>query len=349
MTRLDVKKTLELLAGEKGPSGFEESAAKTAQALLAPYVDETYFDRLGSLVGVKRCGKPDAPKILLDAHLDEIGLMVTGIEEGFLRFRAIGGVDPRMLPDREVTVLTEEPLFGVVACLPPHVQSGKDYDKAMPIDRLYVDVGLTQEEAEAKIPIGTPITYRCGCFALGENRVCGKSMDDRACFAALLRCAELLDGEALDVDLYIMGSSREEVNGAGAACGAFAIAPDVCVAVDVTHGETPDVRNPKDRVMKLGGGPAIGLGPNCVRALTDQLRARAKELDMPIQLEVMTGHTGTNAWGVQVAREGIATAVASLPLRYMHTPVEVIDLGDLETLAKLLAAFVKDYGKGAAV
>lgn len=342
---MDVRKMLETLAGEKAPSGFERPVAKTAQTLLAPYVDETYFDRLGSLIGVRRCGKESAPKVLLDAHLDEIGLMVTGIEDGFLRFTQIGGVDPRMLPDREVTVLAEEPLLGVVACLPPHVQTREDYDKAMPADELYIDVGLSQAEAERRVPIGTPITYRCGCFPLGEDRMCGKSMDDRACFTALLRCAQLLKDETLDVDLYLMGSTREEVNGAGAACAAFQIAPEACVAVDVTHGETPDVRNPKDRVMTLGGGPAIGLGPNCVKRLTDYLRRKAADLNMDVQLEVMTGHTGTNAWGVQVAREGIATAVVSLPLRYMHTPVEVLDLADLEATARLLAAFVKDYGK----
>lgn len=346
---MDLRTILQTLAGEKGPSGFEEPVAKTARTLLAPYVDETYFDRLGSLIGVRRCGRENAPKLLLDAHLDEIGLMVTGIEEGFLRFTEIGGVDPRMLPDREVTVLAAEPLFGVVACLPPHVQTKEDYDKAMPADELYIDVGLTQEEAERRIPIGAPITYRCGCFPLGEKRVCGKSMDDRACFTALLRCAELLKDEKLDVDLYLMGSTREEVNGAGALCGAFAIGPEACVAVDVTHGETPDVRNPKDRVTTLGGGPAIGLGPNCAKRLTGRLREKAAELGMDVQLEVMTGHTGTNAWGVQVAREGIATAVVSLPLRYMHTPVEVLDLSDLEGTARLLAAFVKDYGKEAAV
>lgn len=340
---MDIRKTLEALASAKGPSGFEQPVAKSAQALIAPYVDETYFDRLGSLIGVRRCGKENAPKLLLDAHLDEIGLMVTGIEEGFLRFAEIGGVDPRMLPDREVTVLCDPPLTGVIACLPPHVQTAKDHDKAMSMEELYIDVGLSQEEAERRIPIGTPITYRCGCFALGESRICGKSMDDRACFTALLRCAELLKDEELDVDLYLMGSSREEVNGAGAMCGAFALAPDVCVAVDVTHGDSPDA--PKEKTFSLGGGPVVGLGPNCVKRLSTALREAAKARDIPIQLEVMTGHTGTNAWGVQVAREGIATAVLSIPLRYMHTPVEVLDLDDLEKTAQLLAAFVKDYGK----
>lgn len=340
---MEVRKTLETLAGEKGPSGFERTVAKTAQTLLAPYVDETYFDRLGSLVGVRRCGKPNAQKIMLDAHLDEIGLMVTGIEEGFLRFTEIGGVDPRMLPDREVTVLCGEPLLGVIACLPPHVQTAKDHDKAVSMEDLCIDVGLSQEEAERRIPIGTPITYRCGCFALGEHRVCGKSMDDRACFTALLRCAELLQDQPLDVDLYIVGSSREEVNGAGAACAAFDVIPDACVAVDVTHGDSPDA--PKEKTFPLGGGPVVGIGPNCTRTLVRRLQRAAEELELKLQPEVMTGHTGTNAWGVQIAREGIATAVVSVPLRYMHTPVEVLELDDLEKTAQLLAAFVKNCGK----
>ncbi len=344
---MDILNALSRLAEEKAPSGFERNIVGTARELLKPYVDETWIDRMGNLVGVKRCGKENAKKLLLDAHLDEIGLMVTGVEEGFLRFTRIGGVDPRMLPDREVTVLTDPPLFGVVACLPPHVLTRADADRSTPVDKLYIDVGLTQDQATALIPVGTPVAYRCGCFPLGENRVCGKSMDDRSCFVALLLCAEALQNAALDVDVYFMGSTREEVSGAGASCGAFAIAPDWCVAVDVTHGETPDVRNPKDRVLNLGGGPAIGVGPNMTRWITQWMICKAKELDMPYQLEVMTGDTGTNAWGMQIAREGIATGVVSLPLRYMHTPVEVLDRADLERLGRLLAVFAVDLGKEA--
>ncbi len=344
---MDLHTMLLTMAGKKGPSGFEESVAKTAQRLLEPYVDETWFDRLGSLVGVRRCGKKGAKKILLDAHLDEIGLMVTGIEEGFLRFTEIGGVDQRMLPDREVTVLCDPPLMGVIACLPPHVQSAKDSDKAMEMEDLYIDVGLSQEEAERRIPIGTPVTYRCGCFFMGDGRVCGKSMDDRACFVSLVLCAKLLKGKDLDCDVYFIGSSREEVNGVGAECAAFAIAPDACVAVDVTHGDSPDA--PKEKTYQLGGGPVIGLGPNCVRTLSQALEESARRQNIPYQQEVMTGHTGTNAWGVQVRREGIATAVLSLPLRYMHTPVEVLDTEDLKRLAQVLSGFVGQIGKEGAV
>lgn len=346
---MDIWNALDRLAGAKGPSGFEAPVTQVAQELLTPYVDETWIDRLGNLVGVRRCGKPGAKRLLLDAHLDEIGLMVTGIEEGFLRFRAIGGVDPRMLPDREVTVLTPEPLFGVVTCLPPHVQGKGEDDKSIPLTELYIDVGLTQAEAEARIPIGTPITYRCGCFSLGEGRICGKSMDDRACFVALLLCAKLLQDAPLDVDVYFMGSTREEVSGAGAKCGVFAIDPDFCVAVDVTHGETPDVRDPLDRVMKLGGGPAIGVGPNMTPWMTQRMRQKAQAQNMPYQLEIMSGDTGTNGWGMQISREGVATSVVSLPLRYMHTPVEVLDREDLKRLGQLLYAFTLELGKEGAV
>ena len=342
---MDLRDALKQLCSVGAPSGFERPAAEAALRLLRPYMDEVTVDRLGNVIGVKRCGKPQAKKLLLDAHLDEIGLIVTGIQDGFLRFRAIGGVDPRMLPDRELTVLTAPPRFGVVACLPPHIQAASDQDNATPIAELWIDVGLTQEEAEQAIPIGMPIVYRESCFPLGEAQMCGKSMDDRSCFLTLLRAAELLQDTALDVDLYIMGSTREEVSGAGAKVGTFSIAPDWCVAVDVTHGKTPD--SPKDRASVIGGGPAIGVGPNMTRWMTERMKRKAELAEIPYQLEVMEGHTGTNGWHMQICREGIATSVVSLPLKYMHTPIEVLELSDIEAVARLLAAFAKNLGKEA--
>ncbi|HIY15934.1 MAG TPA: M42 family peptidase, partial [Candidatus Intestinimonas stercorigallinarum] len=139
-----------------GPSGFEGPVAMQAAELMRPFMDEAHVDRFGNAVGVRLCGRLGAPRLLLDAHLDEIGLIVTGIEEGFLRFRTIGGVDPRMLPDRELTVLTDPPILGVVACLPPHVLKAGDMKKSIPIDQLRVDIGMSQDEAERRVPIGTP-------------------------------------------------------------------------------------------------------------------------------------------------------------------------------------------------
>ena len=335
-----MRQALERLCTCTAPSGFEAPAAAVAAELLRPLVDEVSIDRMGNVLGVRRSKTPGAPKLLLDAHLDEIGLIVTGVEDGFLRFRSIGGVDPRMLPGRELVVLTDPPLRGLVAC-----PAGGDEDKSVPLNELYVDVGLSQEEAERAVPVGTPMVYRAGCFPLGEEQMCGKSMDDRACFVTLLRAAELLRDKELDVELHILGSTREEVSGAGAVVGTWAVAPDFCVAVDVTHGKTPD--GPADKTFELGGGPAIGVGPNMTRWMTERMIAKAREHSIPYQLEIMSGHTGTNGWEMQISREGVATSVLSLPLKYMHTPVETLSLADMEGVAQLLAAFVENLGKEA--
>ena len=341
---MDYGQTLGRLCALLGPSGFEERAAEAAAELLRPLTDEVRTTRLGSVVGVRRCGRDRAQKLLLDAHLDEIGFIVTGHDGGFLRFAPLGGVDPRMFPDREVVLLTDPPIYGVVACLPPHVQSGEDMDKSLPIKDLFIDVGLGQEKAEKKIPIGTPATYRGGCTPLGEDLLCGKALDDRAGFAVLLDVLERLRGKELDVDLYVLGSTQEETHSSGAITAAYEIAPRMCVAVDVTHGDSPDAS--KNETFKLGGGPVIGVGPNCARSLSGRLKELAAELDMPVQIEVMSGSSGTNAWPIQVSREGVATAVVSIPERYMHTPVEVVNQTDLENTAALLAAFVESLGEG---
>ena len=344
---MDTMEVLQRLCGQRAPSGFEGPVVAAAAELLRPYVDEVRVERLQSVVGVRRCGVPGAKKILLDAHLDEIGLLVTGVEDGFLRFRALGGVDQRMLPAREVTVLTPAPLLGVVATKPPHLQAAGESDKSIPMDELYIDIGMSQDEAEKTVPVGTPIVYRESCFALGKQSVCGKALDDRACFTILLRTMELLQSEKLDVDVYVLGSSCEEVGGRGALTAVYDVAPDFCVAVDVTHGATPDEPRPRGRTMELGGGPAVGVGPIMARWMSNRLKEKAKENEIPCQIEVMSGSTGTNGDEFQTALEGIATAVLSLPLKYMHTPGEVADLRDIEQTAQLLAAFVRDLGKEA--
>lgn len=342
---MQLEEVLQALCAEGGPSGFEADVVSAAKELLRPLVDEVWTGRLGDLLGVRRCGKPGAKKLLLDAHLDEIGLLVTGIEDGYLRFRTIGGVDPRMLPARELTILTQPPLLGVVATRPPHLQGAEERDKSIPMEELRIDIGMTQEEAEKAVPVGTPAVYRGGCFALGEDKLCGKSMDDRSCFAVLLRTMELLRDRELDVDVYVLGSTCEETDSAGAIVTAFDVAPDYCVAVDVTFGTTPD--GPKEKTCALKGGPAIALGPNMTRWMSARLMGKAEEKGIPYQLEVMGGTSGTNGWRIQIVREGIATAVLSLPLRYMHTPIEVFDREDFEQTARLLAEFVTDLGKEA--
>ena len=204
------------LSKASGPSGFESGVREVAAGMLKHYMEEVRTDTMGNLIGVRRCGKAGAKKLLLDAHLDEIGMIVTHIEKGFLRFSTIGGVDPRMLPAREVTVLSEPPVFGIVSVLPPHILSGEEMDKSQSVQEMVIDVGMSQETAEKTIKLGTPIVFRGGAERFGEDCICGKALDDRACFATVLRALELIEGRRLDVDLYVMGSVQEELGYRGA-------------------------------------------------------------------------------------------------------------------------------------
>lgn len=206
---------------------------------------------------------------------------------------------------------------------------------------LYIDAGLTQKEGEALV--GTFVVPREPFRALLGRRVSSKALDDRAGFVTLLRAAELLRDTPLDVDLYLMGSSREETNGGGAVVGAFLLRPTV-LSPWMSPTPVPPILSRK-KLFPLAGEQSLASAPNMTRWMTDRLITKAEAQGIPWSPEVMTGHSGTNAWRVQVAREGIATAVVSLPLKYMHSPVETLDLDDLEHSAALLAAFVQDLAR----
>ena len=339
----DVVNMLETLSFIPGPSGFEADVARFAVDLMKPFVDEAYIDTFGNAVGIRRGNRPDGRRIVMAAHLDEIGFMTTGIEQGFLRFITVGGVDPRMLPGRELTILTDPPVIGVITCLPPHVLSEEDMDKSFPVDELFIDTGLPHDEAVEKIPVGTPAVYRARCFPLGEDLFCGKAMDDRSCFCAGLLALQQLQAHDLAHDVVLLGTTREETNFGGAKTGTFALNPDVGLALDVTHAETPD-GGPKNSDCVLAGGPVVGFGPNMTPWVRDALFSAAKRENIAVQREVMPGKSYTDAWEMQIAREGIPTAILSLPTRYMHTPMETISLYDLRNMAALLAAFLKQPG-----
>lgn len=323
-----------------GPTAFEDAAAIAAADLLRPYVDEVTIDRDQNVIGVKRCGKPDAKRILLDAHLDEVGMIVSGYEDGFLRFFQLGGIDPRVLPNRMVTILTQPAITGIVTEAGPTL----DEDKAVPLTELRIDVGMSDEEARQVIPLGTPISFAEGCYPLGEKAVAGKSMDDRSCFVVLVEAMKCLKAEHQDVDIYVLGSAREETDSTGAINAAYRIHPDYAVAVDVTFGNTVDE---SDSGFDLGCGPVLGCGPNIANWMFQRMKEKCEKLNLSYEVEVMAGSTGTNGTDIQTSREGVATAVLSIPLKYMHTPLEVIDPEDITKTAALLAAFVENIGEEA--
>lgn len=336
MELIELTKTL---SGLPGPSGYEQPVRAWLEEYLRPIADEIRTDALGNCIAFKRCGKPGAKTVLLDAHMDEIGFVVTGAKDGFLSFEMLGGVDQRMLPAREVRVLTEPPLFGVIDVLPPHVLSAEEREHAFAPDKLCIDAGLTQEEAEKLAPPGTPVVYASDFLELGEKMICGKALDDRACAAIIIKAFERLAGQQLDVDVCCLVSTQEEVGHRGAAVAAWAIQPDVALVVDVTHGKTPDW---SDAPCVCGRGAAIGIGPNMNAAVTRELFSLAKERGIAYQPEAVPGgNSGTNAQAIQVAQAGVATGLISLPLKYMHTPVEVVCREDMDAIVELLAAYVE--------
>jgi len=338
---MDIINTLKNLCELPGPAGFEEPVAEYAKTLLEPYMDEVWIDVLGNVIGVRRCGKENAKKLLLDAHIDEIGLVVTGIEEGFLRFARLGGLDPRNIPASGVMIQTNPPLYGVISVLPPHILKKEDTEKNFKIEDLFIDIGLTQEEAEKLVQPGTHGVIACGVKEMGDNMICGKAIDDRAGLVAILRALELLKDTELDVDLYVMASVQEEVGVRGATTGAFAVDPDYCIVTEVDHAKTPDAK-PSEASAELGKGVVITRGPNMNPRLTENMIKYAADNNIDHQIGVIPGgSSGTNARAIQISREGVATALLGIPLRYMHSAHEFASLDDIESMAKLLSETVK--------
>lgn len=339
---MELKEIIETLSAMDGPSGFETTVTQWLRQQVRPFCDETYTDVMGNLVAVRKCGKENAPKLLIDAHIDEIGFIVTGIEKGFLRFAPLGSVDPRVLPATQVRLLTNQPIRGIIDSLPPHALTAEEMEKPFAMEQLSIDIGMTQQQAEAVVPLGTPVVFDVEPVMLGEYKLCGKALDDRSCAGIICKVMENISQKKLNLDVYFQFSTQEEVGGRGAQVGAFEIAPDYAIALDVTFAKSPDARGFDS--FDMGKGPTIAVGPNMNHALTKQLMALAEEMNLPYQVEVIRGNSGTNLWPIQISQSGVATALVSLPLKYMHTPHEVIDLRDCGVIVELVSHFVSRFG-----
>lgn len=322
-----------------GTSGWEDSAAEVLIKELKQRVPEAEVqqDAMGNVTAF--LGDRNASRqILLDAHLDQIGLVVTHItENGFLKVAAVGGMDRRVLPCSPVTVYGKEKLQGIIGFLPPHLT--KDDSKCPEIGELSIDIGKkTKEEAESVVSLGDRIIVDGPFRNLLGTRVAAAALDDRAGCAALILCAEELRDHILDCGVTLSFTSREETGGEGAKTAAYSVSPTEALVVDVTFGDQPGVSSEKSG--KLGGGVMIGVAPSLDRAMKNHLINLCKTNDLPYQLEVMGGSTGTNADDIGTTKEGVKTAILSIPLRYMHTPAEVIDTDDVMTVAKLMTLYI---------
>ena len=336
---IEVSALLEKLCAAKGVSGAENEAAAVAAELLGRHMPAK-TDILGSVTGTTGSGDTH---ILLDAHLDQIGLVVTSIDEnGFLKVTKCGGADIRVLAAAEVTVHGKEKLFGVITSTPPHLSSPGDSGKAKGFDEIAVDIGMSRDEAVKYVSAGDRITFNGEYKQLLGNRICSPSLDDRAGVAAILRALELLDGKNHNCIISVLFSVQEETGGSGAKTGAFAADADEAIAVDVSFASAPSVSS--EKYAALGGGAMIGYAPSLDFAMSKKLAEIAEKNDIPNQSEVMGGRTGTNCDQIQLAGKGVKTALISVPLRNMHTAAEVCDLADIENTARLIAAYITERG-----
>lgn len=336
---MDIVAILKRLSESDGIVGHEGPVREVIREVWQPFVDELRADRVGNLIALKRgTERPSPLKLMLAAHMDEVGLVVTGIEKGFLRIGRVGGADIRVLPGREVIVHGRRSLPGIIATRPPHVTTEEERQKPIPWDKLFVDVGLPPAEVERLVRVGDLVSIRAEMRELRNRRVAGKALDDRACVAVIALALEELAHIQHVCDVFAVATVQEEVGVKGAITSAFGIAPDLAIALDVTFAEQPGVT--ENEGFPLGSGPAIGIGPNFHPMLVQELRRVAEEQEIAHRTEVIPGHSGTDAWAIQVSREGVPTALISVPLRYMHQPIETLAVQDIERASRLLVAFI---------
>ncbi len=337
---LDVIPFLKSLSEASGVSGYEDEVRRLVSETFGSLADELRTDAMGNLIALKRGEDEVEPRrrIMLAGHMDEIGLIVTRLEKGFLRFTQVGGFDVRTLMGQEVVVHGRRNLPGVIGCRPPHVLSEEERKKPLPMDKLFIDVGLTQEELEKVVRVGDVVTISRPFTELQNDLVSGKAFDDRAAVAVIAVCLDELQTLRHRWDVFAVATVQEEVGLRGAITSAYGIAPDVGIAIDVGFARQPGVSD--EHAIEIGKGPAIACGPNIHPALFAELKRVAQELEIPVQVEVAPRGTGTDANAIQITREGIPTALLSIPERSMHTPIETLSVKDIVRTGRLLAHFI---------
>lgn len=336
---VDLLTLLKNMLSVSGLSGHEAPIRKIIQETWTPLADEIAVSRLGSLHALHRGTAPQPrPSLLAVAHMDAIGLIVSGIQDGFLRFTEIGGVDPRILPGQKVTVYGRKPLTGVVVQPPPRLLPAGYAEKPVPMEYLFIDIGLEPEEVKRLVRVGDPVSFAQPPLETAGETLVGHSLDNRASVACLTHFLELLQDRPHAWDVWAVASVQEEVTMAGARSSAFALRPSLALVVDVTFGSSPG--SPSHLTFPMGKGPTLGWGPNIHPYLFKSFKELADRMEIPYAVEVMPRHSGTDAFGIQITEAGIPCMVISIPLRYMHTPVEMVHIKDITRAGRLMAEFV---------
>ena len=336
---MDIVSVLNDLTAATGVSGLEKGAAEVAQKYLSEF-GKTHIDTLGSVI----CEiEGEGSHILLDAHIDQVGMIVTSItEDGFLRVAACGGIDNRTLCAQEVTVHGSKDITGVVISVPPHLQKSEDERKTMKTDEAIIDIGMNYKQATAVVSLGDRITVNSPFLLLAGNRLASPAFDDRCGMAAILFALEYLKNKNSNRRITVVFSTREETTESGAKVASYVADADEFIAVDVSFAKTPDSK--AQECGELDKGPMIGVSSSLTEDVSNKLKEIAAQNEIPYQLEIIGGSTGTNADVISVSGKGLRSGLVSVPLRYMHTGVEVISKADIENTGVLIAEYVIDGG-----
>ena len=334
---LELKNVIFDLSSADGVSGEESCAAQYALKYLKNYTDDCFIKN-GNVIGNFGNRKNGTPHILIDAHIDQVGLIVTNIyESGFIGFSNVGGIDRRLLPAQQVCIHGKKKLAGVVCSTPPHL-SGSD-NKINKIEDFYINTAMSFEAVSNIVEPGDRITFASMPKELLNDRITGPALDDRSGVASILYALELLRNQKYECSFSVTFSAQEELGERGAKIAAFDIDPDIALAVDVSFAYCLGDR--EYECGKMGQGPMIGISPSLSREISDKLIEISKNENIPYQLEVMNGLTSTNADQFSVNRTGCKACTVSIPLKYMHTPSEIIQIDDVENTGRLIAAYIR--------
>lgn len=333
---MEDKEFLRELCMAHGPSGREHWLHEYVTEVFSEFGQVT-VDNLNNLI-VHKKGKGKG-KIMLMAHLDEIFMVVTDLKEnGFLQFKG-NGIDPKTLVSKEVIIHGKKQILGIIGIKPPHLMTEEDRQKAVTIDSLLIDTGYSKEALEELVRPGDYITIKGNYKELLNNNVSVKTVDDRSGVVALYRCAKELRNINHDLDVYFVCSAQEEVGIRGAKTATNGINPDIGIAVDVTFD--CGRYGLKEGDTKLGNGGVICIGPNIHPKVRKLLMKICKEYSIPYQVEVEAGSTGTDAWSIQVGGNGVATLLISIPIKYMHTSVETVNMNDIKNVGYMMAKLIE--------
>lgn len=347
-----IMKVLEDLSNVHGVSGRERMVINLLEKHMRPYIDEMKVDKFGNFVATHK-GDGKGPTIMIAAHMDEVGLMVKYIDDnGFLRFVKIGGwFDPTLHSQRVIVHTKNGPLTGVIGSKPPHAMTEKERGQLIKTEDMFIDVGAESKKDAEEMGIfsGVSVTVDRELTMLGKNRITGKALDDRAGLTAMIEAARMIKEMNSDFTIHFVGTSQEEVGGKGGKTSVFGLNPDVVLVVDTTvSGDHPGIEK-QHSALEIGKGPAIvasdanGRGYIASEKVLQWLTYVAENKEVLYQIEVGSGGTTTDAHNIQIERDGFRTGVIKLPLRYIHSPVEVMDIRDIKGGAELIAEAVTSH------